>query len=188
QAHPYFSASGFSYPAGFPKGNPAYTTPKVIAARAFPSPSTHWRYAARPFDPLFSFHATHVAGIAAGDHGTPTAPSGGSPISGVAPKAYLGNYKALTVPTSAYGLDGNSPEIAKAIDQAVADGMNVINLSIGEPEVAPRRDIVVRALDNAAAAGVVPVVAAGNDFGLGGSGSIGPPANAPAAITTAAST
>jgi subtilisin family serine protease len=188
QAHPYFNPAGYSYPAGFPKGNTAYTTPKVIVARAFPSPSTHWRYAAAPFDPKFSFHATHVAGIAAGDHDTPTAPNNQFPISGVAPRAYLGNYKALTVPTADYGLDGNSPEIAKAIDQAVADGMNVINLSIGEPEVEPRRDIVVKAIDNAAAAGVVPVVAAGNDFDAAGAGSIGSPANAPAAITVAAST
>ena len=45
QAHPYFDPSGFSYPAGFPKGNTAYTTPKVIVARAFPSPSTNWKYA-----------------------------------------------------------------------------------------------------------------------------------------------
>jgi subtilisin family serine protease len=188
EAHPYFNPSGFAYPPGYPKGNRAYTTPKVIVARAFPSPSTHWKYAGRPFDPRYSYHATHVAGIAAGDYGTPTAPDGGSPISGIAPKAYLGNYKALTVPTPDLGLDGNSPEIAKAIDQAVADGMNVINLSIGEPEVEPRRDVVVQALDNAAAAGVVPVVAAGNDFDIAGAGSIDSPANTPAAITVAAST
>jgi subtilisin family serine protease len=188
QAHPYFDPSGLSYPAGFPKGNTAYTTPKVIVARAFPSPSTHWKFASRPFDPDFSFHATHVAGIAAGDFDTPTQAGGLAPISGVAPKAYLGNYKALTVPTADFGLDGNSPEIAKAIDQAVADGMNVINLSIGEPEVQPNRDIVVKALDNAAAAGVVPVVAAGNDYGAGGLGTIGSPGNAPAAISVAAST
>ena len=79
QAHPYFNPSGYSYPAGFPKGNTAYTTPKVIVARAFPSPSTHWKYADRPFDPMFSFHATHVAGIAAGDHDTPTAPNNAFP-------------------------------------------------------------------------------------------------------------
>ena len=188
EAHPYFDPSGLSYPTGFPKGKTAYTTPKVIVARAFPSPSTHWKFADRPFDPRYSFHATHVAGIAAGDHDTPTAAGGGNPISGVAPKAYLGNYKVYTVPTADYGLDGNSPEIAKGIDQAVADGMNVINLSIGEPEVTPRRDIVVQALDHAAAAGVVPVVAAGNDYDIGGLGSIGSPGNAPAAITVAAST
>jgi subtilisin family serine protease len=188
QAHHYFNSSGFSYPAGFPKGNTAYTTPKVIVARAFPSPSTHWKYADTPFDPVNSDHATHVAGIAAGDYNTPTVSGGKDPISGVAPKAYLGNYKALTVPTQDYGLDGNSPELAKAIDQAVADGMNVINFSIAEPEVAPSRDIVVKAIDNAAAAGVVPVVCAANDYDLGGLGTIGSPGNAPDAITVAAST
>jgi subtilisin family serine protease len=188
QAHPYLDPSGFSYPAGFPKGDTGYTTPKVIVARAFPSPSTHWKYADTPFDPSYSFHATHVAGIAAGDYDTKADAAGASLISGVAPKAYLGNYKALTVPTKGFGLDGNSPEIAKAIDQAVADGMNIINLSIGEPEIEPRRDIVVQALGNAAAAGVVPVVAAGNDFEATGLGSVGSPANAPAAITVAAST
>ena len=188
QAHPYFNPKGFSYPAGFPKGNTAYTTPKVIVARAYPAPGTHWKNEDKPFDSLYSFHATHVAGIAAGDYDTPTAPNGGSPISGVAPKAYLGNYKALTVPTADYGLDGNSPEIAKAIDQAVADGMNVINLSIGEPEAEPRRDIVAQALDNAAAAGVVPVVAAGNEYDIGGLGTLDSPGTATAAITVASST
>ena len=81
----------------------------------------------------------------------------GRQISGVAPHAYLGNYKALTTPTPDFGLDGNSAEITAAIDAAVADGMNVINLSLGEPEVEPTRDIVVAAIDGAAAAGVVPV-------------------------------
>jgi hypothetical protein len=91
------------------------------------------------------------------------------------------------VPTGDFGLDGNSPEIAKAIDQAVTDGMNVINLSIGEPEVQPRRHIVVRAVDNAAAAAGVPDLAAGTAYDLTGAGSVGSPANAPAAITVAAS-
>jgi len=70
--------------------------------------------------------------------------------------------------------------------------MNVINLSLGEPEVEPTRDIVVRAIDAAAAAGVVPVVAAGNDSAAGtppyGIGSIDSPANAPDAIAVAATT
>src|SRR5439155_16829284 len=66
-------------------------------------------------------------------------------------------------------------------------GMDVINLSLGEPEVEPSRDIVVQAIDAAAAAGVIPVVAAGNSFGEAGRGGIGSPANAPGAITVAAS-
>jgi subtilisin family serine protease len=188
QTHPYFDPTGFSYPPGFPKGNRAYTTPKVIVARSYPSPSTTWKYAKTPFDPDYSDHATHVAGIAAGDFNTlANGPTGRVRVSGVAPRAYLGNYKVLTVPTKDWGLDGNAPEIAKGIDQAVADGMNVINLSLGESEVEPSRDIVVKALENAAAAGVVPVVAAGNEGEGSGHGSISSPANTPAAIAVAAS-
>jgi hypothetical protein len=37
--------------------------------------------------------------------------------------------------------------------------MNVINLSLGEPEVDPNRDIVVKAINAAAQAGVVPAIA-----------------------------
>ena len=53
--------------------------------------------------------------------------------------------------------------------------MNVINLSLGEPEVEPSRDLVVKAIEGAAAAGVVPVVAAGNDFDDFGYGSVSSP-------------
>ncbi len=188
QTHPFFDPKGFSYPPGFPKGNTAYTTPKVIVARSFPSPSTSWKYASLPFDPVYSEHGTHVAGIAAGDYDTlASGPRGHVRVSGIAPRAYLGNYRVLTVPTKDYGPDGNAPEIAKAIDQAVADGMNVINLSLGEPEIEPGRDVVVRALENAAAAGVVSVVAAGNEGDSSGHGSIGSPATTPDAIAVAAS-
>ena len=102
--------------------------------------------------------------------------SAANTLSGVAPNAYLGNYKALTIPTPGFGLDGNSAEIAAAIEAAVADGMNVINLSLGEPEVEPSRDLVVKAIEGAAAAGVVPVIAAGNDFDDFGYGSVSSPA------------
>jgi subtilisin family serine protease len=180
--NPYFNPAGFSYPPGFPKGQTKYTTPKVIVQRTFAPPSPTYKYANRPFDPTQSFHATHVAGIAAGV----ITDLKGQTISGVAPKAYLGNYKALTIPTPEFGLDGNSAEIAAAIDAAVSDGMNVINLSLGEPEVEPSRDIVAQAIDGAAAAGVVPVVAAGNDFSDFGYGSIDSPGSAPGAITVAA--
>jgi len=182
-AHPYFDPSGFQYPPGFPKGQTKYATPKVIVQRTFAPAGTTWKYARVPFDPVNSFHATHVAGIAAGDHGTN---ANGAIISGVAPKGYLGNYKALTVPTPDFGLDGNSAELAAAIEAAVADGMNVINLSLGEPEVEPSRDLVVRAIEGAARAGVVPAIAAGNDFTDFGYGSVSSPGSAPDAITAAA--
>ena len=189
QSHPFFSSAGFTMPAGYPKGNPAYTTAKVIAARSFPPPGATGRYARLPFDPNESEHGTHVAGIAAGDHDT-TAPGPDGPVkvSGIAPRAYLGNYRVLTIPTSAFGLDGNSPEIVAGIERAVLDGMDVINLSLGEPEITPSRDIVVQAIDAAADAGVVPVIAAGNEFDTLGPGSIDSPGSAPKAITAGAAT
>lgn len=189
QTHPYFDPAGYAMPPGYPKGQTAYTTAKVIVARAFPPPRTTWRFARRPFDPEHSGHGTHVAGIAAGNADTATDVSRRPRASGVAPRAFLGNYKALTVPTdSGVGLDGNAPELVAAIEAAVADGMDVINLSIGEPEIEPSRDLVALALDAAAAAGVVPVVAAGNDYAEFGRGSLASPGTAASAITVGAVT
>jgi subtilisin family serine protease len=185
QDHPFFNPSGFSYPPGFPKGNTSFTTPKVIVARAFAPAGTTYSRASLPFDSAESDHATHVAGIAAGNAATAAQ---GVRVSGIAPRAYLGNYKALSMPTPAFGLDGNAPEIAAAIEAAVRDGMDVINLSLGEPEIEPTRDLVVRAINAAADAGVVPVIAAGNDFSDFGHGSIDSPASAAKAITVAAAT
>jgi len=183
KTHPYFRARGYRMPRGFPKGQKRFTSAKVIVARAFAPRRPAWKYAGTPFDPLNSDHATHVAGIAAGNYRTQAQ---GGRISGVAPKAYIGNYKVLTVPTGSFGLNGNSAEIVAGIEAAVRDGMDVINLSLGEAEIEPSRDIVAAALDGAAAAGVVPVVAAGNNFEELGAGSVTSPGSSDRAITVAA--
>ena len=101
QTHPFFSPAGFTMPAGFPKGNAAYTTAKVIVARSFPPPGRDLALRPTlPFDPSESEHGTHVAGIAAGDHDTTAAgPDGPVQVSGIAPRAYIGNYRVLTIPT-----------------------------------------------------------------------------------------
>jgi len=182
--HPFFNPTGYTMPPGFPKGQRAFTSAKVIVARAFPAPGQTGS-ARAPFIPSES-HGTHVAGIAAGDPGTNAL---GAVISGVAPHAYVGNYRALTVPTdSGVGHDGNAPELVAAIEAAVADGMNVINLSVGQPEIEPSRDVVALALDGAAAAGVVPVVSAGNDLEEFGAGSVSSPGTSASAITVGAVT
>ena len=50
------------YPAGFPKGQTQFTTPKVIVQRTFAPASPAYKFATVPFDPSDgSFHATHVA-------------------------------------------------------------------------------------------------------------------------------
>ena len=140
------------------------------------------------FDPTEP-HGTHVSGIAAGDENT-TAPAGidhprVTDLSGVAPKAWIGNYRVFTVPTP-LGHEANTPEIVNAFEAAVADGMNVINFSGGGPQTDPANDAMYETIHNTALAGVVPVIAAGNDredFGLGTAGS---PGTAPDAITVAA--
>jgi minor extracellular serine protease Vpr len=188
QTNPFFNPSGYSYPAGFPKGTKAYTTPKVIVARSFPGPGSG-REGKLPLDPQTSFHGTHVAGIAAGDAGT-TAPAGAdhptvTGLSGVAPRAYLGNYRVFTIPTP-YGDEADTPEIIAAFEAAVRDGMDVINFSGGGPQTDPANDALITAVQNVAEAGVVPVIAAGNDRDEYGDGSVGSPGTAPDAITVAA--
>ena len=103
------------------------------------------------FDPDDDAHGTHVAGIAAGN--AKTVVRAGRVVSGVAPLAYIGNYKVFVQTDAGLTPNANSPAIVAAIEAAVADGMDVINFSGGEPEIEPSRDIVVRALNAAAEAG-----------------------------------
>jgi minor extracellular serine protease Vpr len=186
--NPFLSAKGFSYPAGFPEGNTKFTSPKVIVARAFPGP-TSGKAGRLPVDRTASFHGTHVAGIAAGDANTCSPGGNDHPptcgLSGVAPRAYLGNYRVFTVPTP-IGHVANTPEIVAAFESAVADGMDVINFSGGGPETEPSNDPMVDTIRNTVAAGVVPVIAAGNDRDSFGLGTVGSPGTAPDAITVAA--
>jgi minor extracellular serine protease Vpr len=186
--NPFLSPAGFSYPAGFPKGAARWTSAKVIVARSFPGPNSG-RRGRLAVDRRASFHATHVAGIAAGDAGTCSPGGRDHPptcgLSGVAPRAYIGNYRVFNVPTP-IGNIANTPEIAAAFESAVRDGMDVINFSGGGAETDPANDAMIQVIHNTAAAGVVPVISAGNDRDDFGFGSIGSPGTAPDAITVAA--
>jgi subtilisin family serine protease len=181
--HRFFDPTGYTMPPGFPKGQQRFTTAKVIVARAFAPKSATAPTARVAFSDSDASHGTHVAGIAAGNADTPT---GQGRVSGVAPRAYLGNYKVFVQTDAGLSPNANSPAIVAAIEAAVADGMDVINFSGGEPEIEPSRDIVAIALDAAAAAGVVPVVAAGNDYNDFGAGSVSSPANSTGAISVGA--
>jgi minor extracellular serine protease Vpr len=188
ETNPFFNPAGLSYPAGFPKGARRWTTPKVIVARAFPGPGSG-RRGRLPIDLRESFHGTHVAGIAAGVAGT-TSPGGEDHprvdgLSGVAPGASIGNYRVFNVP-SPVGNIANAPEIIAAFEAAVRDGMDIINFSGGGPETDPANDALIDAVRNVAAAGVVPVISAGNDRDDFGVGTAGSPGTAPEAISVAA--
>ncbi len=188
QTSTFFDPTGYTYPNTFPRGRTDFTTPKVIVARSYPGPGSG-KAGQLPLDRKASFHGTHVAGIAAGDAGT-TAPAGPdhpqvTGLTGVAPRAYLGNYRVFNVPTPA-GNSAYTPQIVAAFEDAVADGMNVINFSGGGPMNDPANDALVEAVHNVAAAGVVPVIAAGNDRDDFGLGSVGAPGTAPDGISVPA--
>jgi subtilisin family serine protease len=106
-------------------------------------------------------------------------------LTGVAPRAWIGNYRVFTVPTP-IGNVANTPEIVAAFESAVSDGMNVINFSGGGSQTDPANDALIEAVRNVANAGVVPVIAAGNDRDDFGTGSAGSPGTAPDAISVAA--
>jgi minor extracellular serine protease Vpr len=211
QGNPFMNDRGYSAPPGFPRGPGPYTSNKVIVARSFPGPGSG-RDGRLPFDPVNSFHGTHVGGVVAGIAGT-TAPdstvipegqdeplcilaSGGchttvTGLSGVAPRAWLGNYRVFNVPSPLDPTNcctANTPEIAAAFESAVRDGMDVINFSGGGPQSDPQSDALIEAVENVARAGVVPVISAGNDRELFGLGSVGSPSTAPSAISAAAVT
>jgi len=127
-------------------------------------------------------HGTHTASTAAGNEGV-AAQLFGMPlgnVSGIAPRAYVAAYKALG-PHGGVGSD-----LMAAIDKAVADGVDVINYSIGGPSGDPWRDASALAFLNAREAGVFAAVSAGNS-GANPS-TLGSPGDAPWVTTVAAST
>jgi subtilisin family serine protease len=131
-------------------------------------------------------HGTHTATTAAGNR-TSASLFGTlvGDIEGIAPKARVAVYKACWLRPGATRASCNTSDLANAIDAAVADGVDVINYSVGSSlrrTTAPD-DLALLA---AAKAGVIAVVAAGNEGP--NLGTIGSPAGGPWAITTAAST
>ena len=175
--HPGFNDTGFQAPPGFPLVNAAsdaaFTNQKVIVARSYVS-------LCDPTDPDLSAqdnigHGTGTAMTAAGVENTGPLAT----ITGVAPLAYLGNYKVFG------SLGGCTQAIDTAINDAVNDGMDVINLSLGSIP-APRTDAddTVAAVENAVAMDVIVVISAGN--GGPDPNTIASPGTAPDAITMGA--
>lgn len=134
-------------------------------------------------------HGTHVASIAAGNHVDATIHGHTLdltvPISGVAPHANLIAYKACNSGQGDQEEGCPGSAILDALDQALTDGVDVVNFSIGRfpansgPWDAP--DAI--AMRNLRGAGTVVVVSAGNDGP--DAGTISAPADAPWVIAAA---
>ncbi len=167
QSHPGFVDSSLPTPEGYPKVNyasdAAYTSSKVIVARSYLDLLGESDNSARASD-------SHGTGVAMAAAGVIQQTESGQ-ISGVAPKAWLGSYNV-------FPRDGGNTRtdiVLKAFDDAVRDGMNVINLSLGSTFASrPEDDVIDAVFDRAADMGVLVVTSAGNGgpepFTLGDTG------------------
>lgn len=185
--HPFLTDNSLSVPSGFPKCDSVdsavhlpdtsclFVSNKVLVAKMF---------CTQPVCAVFDGHAaqdhgSHVSGIAAGVANT-CAPLVGCTLSGIAPKAWLGNYNVFPGNVT----DASSQDIALAVEAAVRDGMDVLNLSLGGTPT--RHDPLVDAVNDAVDAGLVVAIAAGN---AGPSpGSVESPGIAAKVITVGATT
>lgn len=180
-SHPAFQAEGMNPPEGFPRTDSAFddagVSGKIIVARSYVD---YLRY----YDPDPSIrdhvgHGTAAAMIAAGvPHEGPM-----GWVSGVAPKAWVGVYKVFGTP--GWNETTTDAALLAALEDAIADGMDIVNLSLGSD--IPSRvedDVLAQAVQNAAEAGVIMVVSAGNS-GPGWS-TVASPATAPSALSVGA--
>src|SRR5262245_49242011 len=119
-----------------------------------------WEFAS-PRD--YNGHGTHTASTAGGNHAVPTTgpATAFGPINGIAPRARIAAYKALWSTVDGSTASGFTSDLVAAIDQAVADGVDVINYSISGTTT-NFLDPVEIAFLFAADAGVFVAVSAGN--------------------------
>ena len=175
--HPCFSDSG--YAAQTQLGDRRFTNNKVIAAKVFNNKTPQQKHTAEAIDS----HGTHVAGTVACNYNTPAIVGGAVipyGISGVAPRALLGNYNVFP------GGVGNarSEDILNALDSAYEDGFDIANMSLGGG-ASGIQDLLTVAVDNLDRANMVVAVAAGNSGP--GARTIESPGSAARALTAGAS-
>ncbi|GAA4893313.1 hypothetical protein GCM10025789_08090 [Tessaracoccus lubricantis] len=153
-AHPDLGGTGDYETTTFPTERVAYGT-DLIGDDWLPYPGedgevTEITPDGDPMDCLG--HGTHVAGTV----------GGAGTAAGVAPEATLGAYKVFTC-----NGDTTMAVVLSAMERAAADGMDVVNMSLGWPLQSSQRHPLSQAADRMVDAGVVLVVAAGNEGEMG---------------------
>jgi minor extracellular serine protease Vpr len=155
--HPCFNDAGF--PVTPQQGPASLTNNKVIVAKVFNNKAANLGLTPE----AVQAHGTHVAGTVGCDYGL-TNPSTtvdgvivGYGVLGVAPAAQLGNYNVFPGPID----NVRSEDLLNALEAAYADGMDIVNMSIGGgfPGV---QDLVTKAVDDLDQANMISAVAAGN--------------------------
>ena len=153
--HPGFKTDALNVPDSYPRATNedirSRLNGKVIVYRTYDQMAG---FAETALDN--SGHGTGVAMAAAGVR----VKSPKAEIQGVAPAAYLGVYKIFVGPD---GASSNTAIATKAIDDAAADGMDVINISWGFlPQIRPELDPLSPAVARAASLGVAVIKSNGN--------------------------
>jgi minor extracellular serine protease Vpr len=175
--HPCFDDAG--YPATPQLGDQRFTNNKVIVARVFHPEAPSQGYTPEAIED----HGTHVAGTVACNLDTPATVNGVDipyDMSGVAPSAQLGNYNVFPGPTT----NASSEAILAAMEAAYADGMDVINMSLGGPP-GSTDEMLTTGVDNLDLANLVSAISAGNDGP--GHHTVGAPGSAARGLTAGAS-
>ena len=177
--NPCFDDTGYRMPRGYPKGDTRFTNAKVIVARAYFRPPPFAPPTAGNDTPIqgpgASPHGTHVGGTVACNANTPA--GGELRLSGIAPAAYLMNYRIFYPSTSPDGFENGNGwvvEIVQAIEDAVKDGADVLSNSWGSSHqnTLDWPDPMVQAAEAAVDAGVVGVWAQGNSGPSQGTGNL----------------
>ncbi|MEL6339416.1 MAG: S8 family serine peptidase [Myxococcota bacterium] len=124
-----------------------------------------------------SDHGTHVASTAAGNFGVPAELDGESEgeITGIAPRARLSIYKVCWKAPGAPSFSCANSDSINAVEQAIADGVDVINFSVGSASTVFGASEL--AWLSAADAGIWVATSNGNDGP--GEATVGTPAGVP---------
>lgn len=214
QTHPAFEDSSLQMPPGYPicdGSDCAFTSNKVIVARSYVrqlaagtdpnSPAAD----SRPDDYSPRDRVGHGTAVASCAAGMPVLSPAGLMLTGMAPKAYLGNYKVFGSPEVNDSVTDDP--IIMALEDALNDHMDIASLSLGAPALTGPLDTgaacgnapgvpcdpLAMAVENAIKAGMLVVIAAGNDAGgesinAPAFGTVQSPSDAPSAIAVAATT
>jgi subtilisin family serine protease len=141
--------------------HPVTCNNKLIGARYYDA-TNQPKFAGEFHSPRdYGGHGSSTASTAAGNHAVPISANGielGS-MSGMAPAARLAMYKAVWQAPNGVGGTATTVDLVHAVDDAVADGVDIINFSLAGGSTL---DPVEIAFLNATAAGVFVAASAGN--------------------------
>ncbi|XP_050206677.1 subtilisin-like protease SBT3 [Mercurialis annua] len=148
---------------------PSNCNRKLIGARSF---SKGLKAAGRKINPEYDYdsprdfygHGTHTSSTAAGNHVLGVSHFGYAKgtARGIAPQAHVAMYKVLFATDS---LESAATDVLAGMDQAIADGVDIMSLSLGFDQTPYYSDVIAIASLSAVEKGIVVVCATGNDGG-----------------------